>query len=110
MKWRSEQLRRDAEKAAGVKSTADPPCIDHSEIFTKGRIRKGTHYMMLGVWPDADEADIRRAFHRLSKKWHPDKNPDSIAEAESVFKTVKLAYETLSDADKRRKYDRSLMR
>jgi len=95
--------RRDAEKGSG-----EPPAVDHSKIFSFGRAAKGTYYEMLGVWPDTNDSDLKRAFHRLSKKWHPDKNPDSVMEAEIVFKGIKAAYETLVDPDKRRRYDKSL--
>lgn len=69
---------------------------------------RGTHYEMLGVARDADDGELKKAFHRLAQKWHPDKNPEHIAEAETVFKAVKLSYDVLADAAKRRKYDAKL--
>jgi len=63
---------------------------------------------MLGVARDADDGELKKAFHRLAQKWHPDKNPEHIAEAETVFKAVKLSYDVLADATKRRKYDAKL--
>lgn len=94
-------FRRDAEFAS-------PPSVDHSLIYATGQPAKGTHYEMLGVWRSADDSEIRRAFHRLSKRWHPDKNPEHATESEVVFKCIKAAYETLSDPGKRRTYDKQL--
>ncbi len=53
---------------------------------------------------EASEADIKRAFRKLSLKYHPDKNPGN-EEAASLFKQINRAYEVLSDADKRQVYD-----
>ena len=69
---------------------------------------KADYYEMLGVARDADDGELKKAFHRLAQKWHPDKNPEHIAEAETVFKAVKLSYDVLADATKRRKYDAKL--
>lgn len=88
----------------------DAPIVDHSSIFKTGQPAQGDHYEMLGLRRNAGEAELKRAFYRLSKKWHPDKNPDHVAEAEVVFKGIKAAYETLSDPDKRRKYNKSISR
>lgn len=63
------------------------------------------YYDTLGVKRDATEKDIRAAFRRLARRFHPDVNPGS-PDAERRFKEVNAAYEVLSDADKRRKYDR----
>ena len=71
---------------------------------------KGDHYAMLGIARGASADDVKRAYHSLSKRWHPDKNPEHTTEAEAIFKAVKLAYETLSDADKRRRYDKRFSR
>jgi DnaJ-related protein SCJ1 len=60
-------------------------------------------YRILGVTPDADPGVIKRAYHKLSLKWHPDKN--SSPEAEQMFMLIATAYETLGDIDKRRQYD-----
>lgn len=62
------------------------------------------YYSILGVSKTASADDIKRAFRKLARKYHPDVNPgDSTAEAK--FKEVSEAYEVLSDSDKRRKYD-----
>lgn len=65
------------------------------------------YYSVLGVARDASEAEIKKAYRRLALKWHPDRHKDdSRAEAESRFKQLSEAYEVLSDAEKRAKYDR----
>lgn len=80
------------------------PCCQPTDVAR----HRGTHYEMLGASRDADESELKRCFYRLSRKWHPDKNPEHVAEAETVFKAVKLAYDVLSDASRRRKYDARL--
>jgi DnaJ-class molecular chaperone len=64
-----------------------------------------TPYEVLGVKPDAGPDDIRKAYRKLAKELHPDLNPGK-PEAEARFKTVTAAYDLLSDADKRARYDR----
>jgi DnaJ-class molecular chaperone len=64
-----------------------------------------TPYEVLGVKPDASPDDIRKAYRKLAKQLHPDLNPGK-PEAEARFKTVAAAYDLLSDADKRARYDR----
>lgn len=65
---------------------------------------KRDYYEVLGVEKSADAATIKRAYYKLAKKYHPDANPgDKVAEEK--FKEVNEAYEVLSDADKRAKYD-----
>lgn len=65
---------------------------------------KRDYYEVLGVDKNASEADIKKAYRSLAKKYHPDVNPGN-AEAEAKFKEVNEAYEVLSDADKKAKYD-----
>jgi len=62
------------------------------------------YYATLGVGKTASDADIKRAYRKLARKYHPDLNPgDKTAEAK--FKEVNEAHEVLGDPDKRRKYD-----
>jgi curved DNA-binding protein len=64
------------------------------------------YYEILGVARDADADAIKKAYRKLALKWHPDKHPEAErAEAEKRFKQVSEAYEVLSDADKRKRYD-----
>lgn len=61
-------------------------------------------YIVLGVTPDATESEIKRAYRRLARRYHPDINPgDQMAEAR--FKQVLSAYETLIDRERRTRYD-----
>lgn len=64
---------------------------------------KKDYYEVLGVSKDASEADIKKAYRELVKKYHPDSNPDPGAEAK--FKEISEANNVLSDAEKRRQYD-----
>ncbi len=61
-------------------------------------------YNTLGVKRDASEKEIRQAFRRLARRYHPDVNPGN-AEAEARFKEINAAFEVLKDADTRKKYD-----
>ena len=62
------------------------------------------YYGVLGVSRDATEKDIRQAYRRMARKYHPDVNPDN-KDAETKFKEINEAYQTLSHADSRRDYD-----
>ncbi|WP_265445475.1 DnaJ C-terminal domain-containing protein [Flexivirga meconopsidis] len=61
-------------------------------------------YNILGVPQDASEADIKKAYRKLARKWHPDQNPGDEA-AEQKFKDIGEANSVLSDPDKRQEYD-----
>ena len=61
-------------------------------------------YVILGVERTASDADIKRAYRKLARKYHPDLNPGDKA-AEAKFKEVNEANEVLGDSEKRRKYD-----
>ena len=65
---------------------------------------KRDYYEVLGVSKGADDSEIKKAYRKLAKKYHPDANPGD-KEAEEKFKEVGEAYEILSDAQKRAAYD-----
>jgi DnaJ-class molecular chaperone len=63
------------------------------------------YYSILGVPKNAAEKDIKSAYRKLARKWHPDANPNNPKEAEEKFKEISEAYEVLGDPEKRKKYD-----
>ncbi|MEX0895839.1 MAG: DnaJ C-terminal domain-containing protein [Patescibacteria group bacterium] len=66
---------------------------------------KRDYYDILEVKKSASDAEIKSAYRKAALKWHPDKNPDNKAEAETKFKEINEAYQVLSDKQKRSSYD-----
>ena len=62
------------------------------------------YYSTLGVAKTASESEIKKAYRKLARKYHPDLNPGDKS-AEAKFKEVNEAHEVLGDPEKRRKYD-----
>lgn len=61
-------------------------------------------YQVLGVSKDASDADIKKAYRKLARKYHPDQNPGDAA-SEAKFKEISEAHSVLSDAEERKEYD-----
>lgn len=57
------------------------------------------YYKVLEVQRTVSSADIKKAYRKLALKWHPDKNPDDLEEANRRFKEISEAYEVLSDGE-----------
>ena len=66
---------------------------------------KRDYYEVLGVEKTATADEIKKAYRKLAKKYHPDANSDNKEEAEKKFKEIAEAYEVLSDEGKRKQYD-----
>ncbi|XP_009508040.1 dnaJ homolog subfamily B member 8 [Phalacrocorax carbo] len=66
------------------------------------------YYKVLGLQKSASQDDVKKSYHKLALRWHPDKNPNNKEEAEKKFKAVTAAYAVLSDPQKRSLYDRSV--
>jgi DnaJ-class molecular chaperone len=64
------------------------------------------YYEILGVSRNATEKELKEAYRRLVRKYHPDLNPNNREEAEKIFREINEAYEVLSDPEKRKLYDK----
>ncbi|XP_061773010.1 dnaJ homolog subfamily B member 9a [Nerophis ophidion] len=73
-------------------------------VVTEPLLAKKNYYHILGVPEDATERQVKKAFHRLAMRYHPDRN--NSPDAEATFRDIAEAYETLSDATRRSEYDR----
>jgi len=93
----AEVLCEDCEEAGGESRA-------RSSGSTSRKVQHTELYNVLGVRPEASEADIRRAFYKKSLALHPDKNPDN-PEATKQFQEVSDAYRILGDEERRRAYD-----
>ena len=101
-------VREELRSAEARAPRKDPPFASRPTAAPPRRSRPlagkpadGTHYATLEVAYDASESTIKRRFHELALKYHPDKN----ASGEARFKLVNAAHECLSDVAKRRAYD-----
>src|SRR3954452_6850846 len=63
------------------------------------------YYKALGVDRKASQDEIKKAYRKLARQYHPDRNPGD-QKAEARFKEISAAYDTLGDPDKRKQYDR----
>lgn len=66
------------------------------------------YYELLEIDPKAEPEEIKQAYLKQVKRWHPDKNPGHTAEAEERTKVLNQAYHILGDAERRKNYDRML--
>ena len=63
------------------------------------------YYQVLGVDKESSQENIKQAFRRLARRYHPDHNPKDRDRAEERFKEISEAYEVLGDEARRRQYD-----
>ncbi|KAG7239101.1 hypothetical protein INR49_026642 [Caranx melampygus] len=75
----------------------------HVLLISEFILAKRDYYDLLGVPRDATDHQIKKAFHKLALKYHPDRNKEP--DAENKFREIAEAYETLSDDKRRREYD-----
>lgn len=68
-------------------------------------VKETKYYDLLNVKPDATEEQIKKGYKKSAMKYHPDRNPDNVEEAEVKFKEVAEAYNVLKDSKKRKLYD-----
>jgi DnaJ homolog subfamily B member 12 len=127
MQAKREQIRQQQNDSNQTRSQRPPPQSSASTIsnesagangraYSEEQVRivkevlqakeggRGAHYRVLGLRETSTEAEIKKAYRKLSLKVHPDKN--SAPHSDEAFKAVGLAYATLSDPQKRSIYDR----
>lgn len=92
--------QRSSQNQGHNRNTSDSASLSPSSDTTRD------HYKVLGLQQTCTGDEIKKSYRKLALKYHPDKNQE--AGASDTFRRVKLAYETLSDASARRKYDEEL--
>lgn len=79
---------------------------EKKDYVSSRKVKNTEYYDIFGVTPDATSSEIRSAYRKKARIIHPDKNPDD-PDAEKKFRELSAAYQTLSDPDKRKRYDAS---
>ena len=98
---KKEQMRKE------IKKNADGS-VDPEDWITDVEDEDYDPYIILGVDPDDDEGKIKKAFRKLSRKYHPDKirgNEEKKESAKKIFEAIRNAYEIVGDKDKRLMFD-----
>ncbi|CAJ1410049.1 unnamed protein product [Effrenium voratum] len=90
---RAAQLLEEAERLRAKRLGKEPPRPEARRATLKPK--EAAHYVTLELTVTASQEDVRKAYLRLAKKWHPDKNHSNAAEAAERFKQVGAAYEAL---------------
>lgn len=101
--WEAAVRELKSLQEANPQDTSIAKELRQAELELKKSKRKD-FYKIIGVEKDASENDIKKAYRKLAIVHHPDKNPDD-EDAEKRFKEIGEAYETLSDPEKRARYD-----
>lgn len=78
--------------------------VDVGGAVKENRMAQKDPYTLLGVGKNADDAEIKRAFRKKARQFHPDRNPDD-AQSEAKFKEVQEAYDTIGTAKERHEYE-----
>ncbi|CBJ31825.1 Heat shock protein 40 like protein/ DnaJ domain containing protein [Ectocarpus siliculosus] len=86
-------------------SCGPPVATGQAESLDIEQIAQRDLYAVLELEPGAAAFDVKAAYRKLAKKWHPDKNPDDTQTAQSKFAEIAEAYEVLSDDSSRQLYD-----
>ena len=77
-----------------------------SEQQEQQQINNTEYYNILEISQDADSTTIKKAYRKLAMKWHPDKNPNNVIEAQTKFQKILEVYNVLFDSKKREIYDK----
>jgi len=105
LKQEYEEGVREYQKAVDAGDQSAKSGLENAKKLLKISLRKD-YYKILEVEKIANPREIKKAYHKLALRWHPDKNPENPEEANIKFKDIIEAYEVLSDEVKRGKYDR----
>jgi DnaJ-domain-containing protein 1 len=98
VKWRRSKVDDNSDRKSD-EGTKNRP-MDPSNI------EKYDCYSILGITHNANDDEIKRAYRRLALQYHPDRNKST--EAAAIFTVVQIAYDTLTDSGKRRRYDATI--
>ena len=107
-KWEEDDydLPKDAQEllADGESPVIESAMGEAADLSPEPKVADREFYDLLGIRTDATSAQVKKAFYKMSMKWHPDKNPDN-PEATQMFQKIAEAYQVLSDPERRKLYD-----